>query len=97
MLSSPSDMISRFLGGTHMDVYLSARRDLLVVRRGTPIPAVAALGNWRKSKKKRIAKVSEEIRSAIQTNGYYMRKLRELQQRSRRNNRCGDSYKCEIL
>ena len=58
-----------------MDVYLSNRRDLLVVRRGTPIPAVAALGNWRKSKKKRIAKVSDEIRSALEAQGYYMRKL----------------------
>jgi len=71
-------MVSRFLGGTHMDVYLSARRDLLVVRRGTPIPAVVALGNWRKSKKKRIAKVSEEIRSALQAQGYYMRKLKDV-------------------
>ena len=78
MLCSPSDMINRFLGGTHMDVYLSARRDLLVVRRGTPIPAVAAPGNWRKSKKKRITKVSEEIRSALEAQGYYMRKLKDV-------------------
>jgi len=82
MLCSPSDMINRFLGGTHMDVYLSARRDLLVVRRGTPIPAVAALGNWRKSKKKRIAKVSEEIRSALEAQGYYMRKLKDVYRRN---------------
>lgn len=61
-----------------MDVYLSARRDLLVVRRGTPIPAVAALANWRKSKKKRIAKVSKEIRSALEAQGYYMRKLKDV-------------------
>jgi hypothetical protein len=64
-----------------MDVYLSARRDLLVVRRGTPIPAVATLGNWRKSKKKRIAKVSEEIRSALEAQGYYMRKLKDVYRR----------------
>jgi hypothetical protein len=82
MLCSPSDMINRFLGGTHMDVYLSARRDLLVVRRGTPIPAVAAPGNWRKSKKKRIAKVSEEIRSALEAQGYYMRKLKDVYRRN---------------
>jgi len=75
-------MINRFLGGTHMDVYLSARRDLLVVRRGTPIPAVAAPGNWRKSKKKRIAKVSEEIRSALEAQGYYMRKLKDVYRRN---------------
>ena len=82
MLCSPSDMINRFLGGTHMDVYLSARRDLLVLRRGTPIPAVAAPGNWRKSKKKRIAKVSEEIRSALEAQGYYMRKLKDVYRRN---------------
>jgi hypothetical protein len=82
MLCSPSDMINRFLGGTHMDVYLSARRDLLVVRRGTPIPAVAAPGNWRKSKKKRIAKVSEEIRSALEAQGYYIRKLKDVYRRN---------------
>ena len=60
-----------------MDVYLSARRDLLVVKKGCPIPPVAAPGSWRKSKK-RVVKVSEEIRSAVQTHGYYMRKLRDL-------------------
>jgi hypothetical protein len=64
-----------------MDVYLSARRDLLVVRSGNPIPSVAALGNWRKSKKKRIAKVSDEIRLALETQGYYMRKLKDVYRR----------------
>ena len=72
-----SDKFSRFFGGRHMDVYLNTRRDLLVVKKGCPIPPVAALGSWRKSKK-RVAKVSEEIRSALQTQGYYMRKLRDL-------------------
>jgi len=38
---------------------------------------VAALGSWRKSKKRNF-KVSEEIRSALETQGYYMRKLRDL-------------------
>ena len=60
-----------------MDVYLNGRRDLLVVKKGCPIPPVAALGSWRKSKK-RVVKVSEEIRSALQMHGYYMRKLRDL-------------------
>jgi hypothetical protein len=59
-----------------MDVYLNARRDLLVLKKGCPIPPDAALGSWRKSKK-RVVKVSEEIRSAIQAYGYYMRKLRD--------------------
>ena len=54
MHCSPSDKVSRFWEAAIWIVYLSTRRDLLVVRRGTPIPAVAALGNWRKSKKKRI-------------------------------------------
>jgi hypothetical protein len=60
-----------------MDVYLNTRRDLLVVEKGFPIPAAVALRRWRKSKK-RIVKVSEEIRSAIQTHRYYMRKLKDL-------------------
>jgi hypothetical protein len=59
-----------------MDVYLSTRRDLLVVKKGCPIPPVAAPGSWRK--KKRVVKVSEEIRSALQMQGYYMRKLKYL-------------------
>ncbi|ANW00218.1 hypothetical protein LMTR13_08570 [Bradyrhizobium icense] len=60
-----------------MDVYLNTRRDLLVVKKGSPIPPIARPGKWRKSKK-RVAKVSEEIRSALQRQGYYMRKLRDL-------------------
>jgi hypothetical protein len=59
-----------------MDVYLSTRRDLLVVKKGCPIPAIAAPGSWRK-RKKRVVKVSNEIRSALQMQGYYMRKLRD--------------------
>ena len=64
------------LGYKRMDVYLNSRRDLLVVKKGCPIPPIAALGSWRKSKK-RVVKVSEEIRSALQMQGYYMRKLRD--------------------
>nr|WP_083519400.1 hypothetical protein [Bradyrhizobium jicamae] len=58
-----------------MDVYLNTRRELLVVKKGCPIPPVAP-GGWRKSKK-RVAKVSEEIKAAIHTHGYYMRKLKD--------------------
>jgi len=57
-----------------MDVYLSHRRDLLVVKKGALIPAAALARSWRKSKK-RVVKVSEEIASAVQARGYYMRKL----------------------
>ena len=60
-----------------MDVYLNARRDLLVVKKGCAIPPVAAPGHWRK-RKKRVVKVSEEIRSALQMQGYYVRKLKDL-------------------
>lgn len=58
------------------DVYLSEKRDLLVVSRGLPIP-VGMLGRWRKSKKK-VVKVSDEIKSAVKRQGYYVRKLRDL-------------------
>jgi hypothetical protein len=59
------------------DVYLNDRRDLLVVRKGFPIPVVDASGRWRK-RKQRVASVSQEIRRAIQSQGYYMRKLNDL-------------------
>ena len=58
------------------DVYLNGKRDLLVVRKGLPIPTGKS-GRWRKSKKK-VLKVSDEIKSAVQRQGYYVRKLREL-------------------
>ena len=58
------------------DVYLSGKRDLLVVRKGLPVPTGKS-GRWRKSKKK-VLKVSDEIKSAVQREGYYLRKLREL-------------------
>ena len=66
-----------------MDVYLNARRDLLVLKKGCPIPPAAALGSWRKSKK-RVIRVSEEIRSAIQAHGYYLRKVRDVHHGSTR-------------
>jgi hypothetical protein len=59
------------------DVYLSDRCDLLVVRKGFPIPLGGASGRWRKSKK-RVVSVSDEIRLAVQRQGYYMRRLRDL-------------------
>ena len=56
------------------DVYLNHRRDLLVVRRGSSIPfGCPAPGKWEK-RKRRTASVSDEIRSAVQRQGYYMRK-----------------------
>ena len=66
-----------WLRGWHMfDVYLNAKRDLLVVGKGLPIPTGKS-GRWRKSRKKAL-KVSDEIKSAVQRQGYYVRKLRDL-------------------
>ena len=55
------------------EVYLNDRRDLLVLEKGTPVPLVGASGKWRK--KKGVLKVSNEIRSAVRRQGYYLRKL----------------------
>ena len=55
---------------------LSNKRDLLVVRKGSPIP-VANRGSLRKRNKK-IANVSTEIGQAVETQGYYMRKLKRI-------------------
>jgi hypothetical protein len=55
------------------DVYLNHRRELLVVRKGSPI-LIGAGGKWRKRNKKVIS-VSKEIGLAVQRQGYYVRKL----------------------
>jgi hypothetical protein len=55
------------------EVYLNDRRDLLVLKKGSPIPLIGASGKWRR--KKRVLRVSDEIRSAVQRHGYYLRKL----------------------
>jgi hypothetical protein len=60
-----------------VEVYFNVRRDLLVVRKGFPVPALSAQGKWCKSKK-RVVRVSEEIRQAVQSQGYYMRRLSDL-------------------
>jgi hypothetical protein len=59
------------------DVYLSDRRCLLVVRKGFPIPLGDASSRWRKSKK-RVVSVSREIRLAVQRQGCYVRRLKDL-------------------
>jgi hypothetical protein len=65
------------------DVYLSNRRDLLVVRKGfLMIPLGNRSAKWRKSKK-RVVSVSEEIRQAVAKQGYYMRRLRDLKNSAR--------------
>ena len=56
------------------DVYLSDKRDLLVVRGGNPIPSGNTSGRWRKQKR-RVILVSEEIRRVIESQGNYVRKV----------------------
>jgi len=58
------------------EVYLNDRRDLLVLKKGSPIPLIRASGKWRKRKKK-VLKVSDEIEAAVHLHGYYVRKLTE--------------------
>jgi hypothetical protein len=68
------------LGDLRMfDVYLNDKRDLLVVRNGLPIPLSDASGRWRK--KKKVVSVSEDIKLAVQTQGYYRRKLTDFKKR----------------
>jgi hypothetical protein len=62
------------LGGHMFEVYLNDRRDLLVIKKGTPAPLIAASGKWRKRKEK-VVRVSDEISFAVQRQGYYLRKL----------------------
>ncbi|MET4513746.1 hypothetical protein [Bradyrhizobium sp. I1.7.5] len=61
------------------DVYLNDRNDLLVVRNGLSIPLPGAASRWRK--KKKVASVSEDIKLAVQRQGYYMRKLTDFKKR----------------
>jgi hypothetical protein len=56
------------------DVYLNHKHDLLVLRKGSPIPACGSSSRWRKSRK-RVSKVSDEIKLAVQRQGYYLRRL----------------------
>ena len=77
-------MLARGLGAAHMfDVYLSDRRDhLLVVENGQPIPIDQHLGRWHK--KRAAVAVSDEIKAAVQRDGYYSRRLRKPQKGKRR-------------
>ena len=57
------------------NVYVNVKQDrLLVVARGQPVPIIENAGQWRK-KRETIA-VSREIKSAIQRDGFYFRRLR---------------------
>jgi hypothetical protein len=56
------------------DVYLNEKRDrLLVVTKGQSVPVIENSGRWRK--KKGALAVSDEIKSAVQRDGFYWRRL----------------------
>ncbi|WP_271590750.1 hypothetical protein [Bradyrhizobium sp. CCBAU 53415] len=56
------------------DVYRNHKRDLLVLSSGSPVPVLYSVHKWRRSRK-RVLKVSDEIRSAVHGQGYYVRSL----------------------
>ena len=62
------------------DVYRNDKRDLLVLSTGSDVPALYSANKWRKSRK-RVLKVSDEIKSAVQAQGYYLRNLRATKER----------------
>lgn len=62
------------------DVYRNGKRELLVLSNGSAIPVVCSRKGWRKSRK-RVLKVSDEIKSTIQRQGYYVRSLRVTKKR----------------
>ncbi|WP_247973898.1 hypothetical protein [Bradyrhizobium sp. 195] len=55
------------------DVYRNDERDLLVLSTGSAVPVLYPAHKWRKSRK-RVLKVSDEIKSAVQARGYYLRR-----------------------
>lgn len=62
------------------DVYRNGKHELLVLSNGSAIPGVFSRNKWRKSRK-RVLKVSAEIKSAVQRQGYYVRSLRVTKER----------------
>ncbi|MGY2904343.1 hypothetical protein ACVWVY_003364 [Bradyrhizobium sp. URHC0002] len=52
------------------DVYVRGKSQLLVIRRGAPLPA-GIVGSWRKKRAARI--VSDEISDAVMREGFYKR------------------------
>jgi hypothetical protein len=69
-------MLMRAEGDCMFDVYLNEKRDrLLVVAKGQPIPIIGNSGRWRK--KKGAVAVSDEIKLALQRDGFYWRRRAE--------------------
>jgi len=73
----------RCSGESMFEVYLNNRHDLLVIERGAQLPLSSASGKWRKRKKP--VRVSAAIRSAVQREGYYLRKLSRANRRGARS------------
>jgi hypothetical protein len=65
------------------EVYLNHKRDLLVVKKGSPLPLIGESEKWRM--KRKVLRVSDEIRSAVQRHGYYVRKLSDAKNASLRS------------
>ncbi|QOZ71067.1 hypothetical protein QA642_12230 [Bradyrhizobium sp. CB2312] len=63
------------------EIYFNRKRDFLVLSKGSPIPALDPSIKWRKSKK-RVSRVSDEIRLAVERQGYYVRRLRDAKVRT---------------
>jgi hypothetical protein len=56
------------------DVYINGKREFLVVSNGSRTFTSGQAVKWKKSKK-RIKTVSAEIRSAVESQGFYLRRL----------------------
>lgn len=56
------------------DVYRNGKREFLVISEGFAIRALCSPNKWRKSRRT-VLKVSDEIRAAVQRQGYYLRSL----------------------
>ena len=63
------------------DVYFNGKRDLLVVSKGSSMAVLGSPTKWRKSRK-RVFQVSDEIKSAVERQGYYVRRLRDTKERT---------------
>ena len=61
------------------DVYRNGKRDFLVISNGSPIPVHYSSSKWRKSRR-RVLKVSDEIKETVQRQGYYLRSLRKTEE-----------------
>jgi hypothetical protein len=78
--SSGDAMLMGFRSGFNIRCIVSDRRDhLLVIPKGTTVPVGEPKKKWRK--KRSIGCVSKEIRLAVQSCGYYKRRLGKQEER----------------